>query len=135
MAWQYPTFYLALIRLTDGLQMGEVRTYDLLRKSVRPRFRQARFNVSRQAEKRAAGGTQGEPPAPKIPAIRRCAMLVSRPDSEIDEASNGKAPLLTKRGLSETVVAEMNRYRHGHGSRHPACNSGNRSRITHSKRR
>jgi len=29
---------------------------------------------------------------------------ISRPDSEIDEASNGKAPLLTKRGFSEKVV-------------------------------
>jgi len=28
---------------------------------------------------------------------------ISRPDSEIDEASNGKAPLLTKRGFSEKV--------------------------------
>jgi len=29
---------------------------------------------------------------------------ISRPDSEIDEASNGKAPLLTKRGFSEKVI-------------------------------
>jgi len=30
-------------------------------------------------------------------------LRVSRLDSEIDEASNGKAPLLTKPGLSKTV--------------------------------
>jgi hypothetical protein len=39
-------------------------------------------------------------------AIGRCAMLVSRPDSEIDEASNGKAPLLKKPGLSKTAGCE-----------------------------
>jgi len=36
-------------------------------------------------------------------------LRVSRLDSEIDEASNGKAPLLTKRGLSKTVVSVMYR--------------------------
>jgi hypothetical protein len=45
-------------------------------------------------------------------------LRVSRLDSEIDEASNGKAPLLTKPGLSKTVVAEMNRCRYEHSSRH-----------------
>ena len=54
---------------------------------------------------------RGRTPAPKILAIRRCAMLVSRPDSEIDEASNGKAPLLTKPGLSKTVGCERSSQR------------------------
>jgi len=62
-------------------------------------FRQARLTVSRQAEKRAAGET----PAPKFSESVSAGLRVSRPDSEIDEASNGKAPLLTKPGLSKTV--------------------------------
>jgi hypothetical protein len=38
-------------------------------------------------------------------------LRISRPDSEISEASKGKAQTLTNLGLLKTVVAEMNRCR------------------------
>jgi len=50
---------------------------------------------------------QGEPLHPRFLESVSAGLRVSRLDSEIDEASNGKTPLLTKPGLSKTVVSVM----------------------------
>jgi hypothetical protein len=47
---------------------------------------------------------QGFPLHPRFLESVSAGLRVSRPDSEIDEASNGKAPLLEMLGLSKTVV-------------------------------
>jgi len=69
--------------------------------SLRGKVRQARFNVSRRWPRNAR---QGKPLHPRFLESVSAGLRVSRLDSEIDEVSNGKAPLLTKRGLSKTVV-------------------------------
>jgi len=46
---------------------------------------------------------QGKPLHPRFLESVSAGLRVSRLDSENGEASNGKAPLLTKRGFSETV--------------------------------
>jgi len=80
--------------------MGEVRTYDLLRKSVRPKVsgRRALMFLGKPRNAR-----QGKPLHPRFLEPVSAGLRVSRPDSEIDEARSGKAPLLTKPGLSKTV--------------------------------
>jgi len=62
-------------------------------------FRQARFNVSQQAEKRAAGET----PAPKILGIRLCGPAGIETGFRDRRGQQRQAPLLEMRGLSKTV--------------------------------
>jgi hypothetical protein len=57
----------------------------------------------------------------------------ARLESENGQGQETLGRVIEMPGLSKTVVAEMNRCRHGHGSRHPACNNGNGSRIIHSE--
>jgi len=94
------TFYLALIRLTDGGQMGEVRTYDLLRKSVRPKVSGRRALMFLGLPRNAR---QEFPPALKILGIRLCGPAGIETRFREQRGQQRQAPLLEMRGLSKTV--------------------------------
>jgi hypothetical protein len=84
--------------------MGEVRTYDLLRKSVRPTGsgRRALMFLGKPRNAR-----QGKPLHPRFLESVSASLRVSRLDSENGEASNGRPPLLEMRDLSKTVFCEI----------------------------